>query len=73
MLHLTVLMLPLYKDKAKIAKVKELLKELEQELVHHSEKIYLKFKGIGTFAENPALAKNIYFTITPDKSLKALE
>ena len=55
MLHLTVLMLPLYQDKEKIAKVKEVLKELEKELINnHSDKIYLKFKGLGTFAENPS-------------------
>jgi aspartate/tyrosine/aromatic aminotransferase len=64
MLHLTVLMLPLYNDKEKIAKVKEVLKELEKELIdNHSEKIFLKFKGISTFAENPAQANNIYFSI----------
>jgi 2'-5' RNA ligase len=64
MLHLTVLMLPLYEDKEKIGKVKEVLKELEKEIIDsHSDKIYLKFKGIGTFAENPAQAKNIYFSI----------
>jgi aspartate/tyrosine/aromatic aminotransferase len=48
-------MLPLYQDKEKIAKVKEVLKELEKELINnHSDKIYLKFKGLGTFAENPS-------------------
>jgi len=55
MLHLTVLMLPLYDNKEKIGKVKEVLKELEKELIdNQSEKIYLKFKGLSTFAENPA-------------------
>lgn len=74
MLHLTLLMLPLYNNKEKIAKVKEVLKELEKELIdNHSEKIYLKFKGISTFAENPAQANNIFFSIVQDKSLKQLE
>jgi hypothetical protein len=37
---------------------------LEKELIdNHSEKIYLKFKGISTFAENPAQSNNIYFSI----------
>ena len=64
MLHLTILMLPLYDNKEKLAKVKEVLKELEKELIdNHSDKIYLKFKGLATFAENPALAKNIFFSI----------
>ncbi len=64
MLHLTILMLPLYDNKEKLAKVKEVLKELEKELIdNHSDKIYLKFKGLATFAENPTQAKNIFFSI----------
>jgi hypothetical protein len=44
--------------------VKEVLKELEKELIEsHLEKIFLTFKGLGTFAESPAQSKNIFFSI----------
>jgi hypothetical protein len=44
--------------------VKEVLKELEKEIMEsHIEKIFLTFKGLGTFAENPTQSKNIFFSI----------
>jgi len=68
MLHLTVLMLPLYKDLEKIMKVKQVLNKLESQIINDylhgkKEKIYINFKGLGTFAENPAQANNIFFGI----------
>jgi hypothetical protein len=49
-------------------KVKQVLNKLESQIINDylhgkKEKIYINFKGLGTFSENPAQATNIFFGI----------